>query len=221
MVLSAVVDLPIQTLYPRMNGPLDKTHEVLTKLFSTADIINNALVTILWRKIGPKSGNIWTANHFVPALKNICGQVNNEQFQPPEISTPIVSNKRKFSFEVTDNMEKDLKITRTEKSASSMTLSETIHSFSIENDFIVDQASDQSITNDDSVMSTEENGYNTGDKFENDVKPAYFPVPKNVTQLTPGQWHSGQEAYKWIAKKEYVHSEVPPGNKSNCFLLSE
>ncbi|KAL3848348.1 hypothetical protein ACJMK2_019216 [Sinanodonta woodiana] len=135
-----------------MNGPLDKTHELLTKLFSTADIINNAQVTILWSKSGPQIGKIWTANHFVPVLKNICGQVNHGQFQPPEMSTPIVSNKRKFSFEVTDNMEKDVKIT--EKSASSKTLSETIHSFSIKNDYIVDQASDQSITNDDSSMST-------------------------------------------------------------------
>ncbi|KAL3878439.1 hypothetical protein ACJMK2_030789 [Sinanodonta woodiana] len=170
-----------------MNGLLDKTHEVLTKLFSTADIINNAQVTILWSKIGPKSGNIWTVNHFVPVLKNICGQVNNEQFQPPEMSTPIVSNKMNFSFLLSDNMEKDVKITRTEKSASSKTLSETIHSFSIENDYVVDQGSDQSITSDDSFMSTEENGDNTGEKVENDAKPAYFPVPKNVKQLTLGQ----------------------------------
>ncbi|KAL3861920.1 hypothetical protein ACJMK2_007932 [Sinanodonta woodiana] len=70
-------------------------------------------------------------------------------------------------------------------------------------------------------MSTEENGDNTGGKVENDAKPAYFPVPKNVKQLTPGQWHSGQEAYKLITKKVYVHSEVPLGNKSNCFLLKK
>ncbi|KAL3878466.1 hypothetical protein ACJMK2_030811 [Sinanodonta woodiana] len=103
------------------------------------------------------------------------------------MSTPIVSNKRNFSFLLSDNMEKDVQINRTEKSTSSKTLSETIHSFSIENDYIVDQGSDQSITSDDSFMSTEENGDNTGEKVENDAKPDYFPVPKNVKQLTLGQ----------------------------------
>lgn len=46
-----------------------------------------------------------------------------------------------------------------------------------------------------------------------------IPVPENTNPLPNGRWHKAEDIYKLIKEKRYVHSEVPPGNKSNCYML--
>jgi hypothetical protein len=44
-------------------------------------------------------------------------------------------------------------------------------------------------------------------------------TPKNVVPST--KWHDATEILNIITNKEhlFVHTEVPPGNKSNCYML--
>ena len=46
-----------------------------------------------------------------------------------------------------------------------------------------------------------------------------LPVPENVKPLPRGKWQTADEIYKLVKQKDYVHSEVPPGDKSNCYML--
>ncbi|KAL3876254.1 hypothetical protein ACJMK2_034122 [Sinanodonta woodiana] len=83
IALSTIIGLPIQTLYPAMNGPLDRAPEVLTKLFSPDT--NKEPLTILWSRMGPGQRPMWTANHFVPVFKHDTTEdrvENTEQFMP-------------------------------------------------------------------------------------------------------------------------------------------
>ena len=45
------------------------------------------------------------------------------------------------------------------------------------------------------------------------------PVPENINPLPNGRWHKAEDIYTLIKEKKYVHTEVPPGNKSNCYML--
>ena len=44
-------------------------------------------------------------------------------------------------------------------------------------------------------------------------------VPANTHALNSGRWHSTEEAYKLVLKRDYVHSDVAPGDKSDRFML--
>ena len=47
-----------------------------------------------------------------------------------------------------------------------------------------------------------------------------LPVPENVKLLPRGKWQTTDEIYKLVKQKDFVHSdEVPPGDKSNCYML--
>ena len=46
-----------------------------------------------------------------------------------------------------------------------------------------------------------------------------LPVPASVKQLRQGRWHTAEELYNLITQPTEVNSDVPPGDKSNCYLL--
>lgn len=52
-------------------------------------------------------------------------------------------------------------------------------------------------------------------------KSKTLPVPENVKPLPQGRWHKAEDIYKLLKEKTYLHSDVPPGNKSDCFMLVE
>lgn len=45
------------------------------------------------------------------------------------------------------------------------------------------------------------------------------PVPASVKQLRQGRWHTAEELYNLITHPMEVNTDVPPGDKSNCYLL--
>ena len=116
MALSAVIGLPIQTLYPAMNGPKDTTPHAFSKLFSSDENRHREIVTVLWCRMGHWQRPTWTANHFVPVLKHekqepvLPKESINEQTNPwkeystihiipVDSSTPALIRKRKvFPF---------------------------------------------------------------------------------------------------------------------------
>ena len=82
MALSTVIGVPIQTVYPAMNGPRDKTPYALTKLFYTEENNHRDALTILWTRLSPWKPPTWTANHFVPVLKVTSQEKPHNDFQP-------------------------------------------------------------------------------------------------------------------------------------------
>lgn len=46
-----------------------------------------------------------------------------------------------------------------------------------------------------------------------------LPVPASVKQLRQGRWHTAEELYNLITHPMEVNTDVPPGDKSNCYLL--
>ncbi|KAL3865803.1 hypothetical protein ACJMK2_043154 [Sinanodonta woodiana] len=117
MSLSTIIGLPIQTLYPAMNRPLDRAPEVLTKLLSPDT--NKEPITILWSKMGPGQRPMWTANHFVPVFKHDTTEdrvENTEQFMPNYTSTLVTDRKRKATFLIKDNMGIDFMVTNSSRS---------------------------------------------------------------------------------------------------------
>ncbi|KAL3858649.1 hypothetical protein ACJMK2_008912 [Sinanodonta woodiana] len=113
MALSTIIGLPIQTLYPAMNGPLDRAPEVLTKLFSPDT--NKEPLTILWSRMGPGQRPMWTVNHFVHVFRHDTTEdrvENTEQLMPNDTSTPVTDRKRKATtFLIKDNMGLDFLVT--------------------------------------------------------------------------------------------------------------
>ncbi|KAK3611959.1 hypothetical protein CHS0354_011617 [Potamilus streckersoni] len=118
LALSTVIGLPIQTLYPAMNGPLDKAPEVLTKLFSPD--ANKEPFTIVWSRMGPVQRPIWTANHFVPVFRHGTTEdliQNTEHFKPNDIRTPVTDQKSNATFVVKDNIGVEFMVTYISKSS--------------------------------------------------------------------------------------------------------
>ena len=46
-----------------------------------------------------------------------------------------------------------------------------------------------------------------------------LPVPENVKPLPRGKWQTADDIYILVKQKDFVRSEVPPGDKSNCYML--
>ena len=46
-----------------------------------------------------------------------------------------------------------------------------------------------------------------------------FPAPSNINQLPQGRWHKAEEIYRILNEKNYVHEDVPPGDKSNSYMV--
>ncbi|KAL3884713.1 hypothetical protein ACJMK2_024827 [Sinanodonta woodiana] len=68
MALSITIGLPIQALYHATNGLVDKTLDVLVKLFSPD--ANKEHLTILWSRMGPSQRPMWIPNHFVHVFRH-------------------------------------------------------------------------------------------------------------------------------------------------------
>ena len=62
----------------------------------------------------------------------------------------------------------------------------------------------------------EESSINTSEMTEN---ISVLPVPKNVQPLPQDRWHKAEDIYKIIQERNFVHNEVPPGDKSNIYML--
>ena len=69
---------------------------------------------------------------------------------------------------------------------------------------------------DDNDMATDSTELNNLTEIETSQNT---PVPENINPLPNGRWHKAEDIYKIIKEKKYVHGEVPPGNKSNCYML--
>ena len=46
-----------------------------------------------------------------------------------------------------------------------------------------------------------------------------LPVPPTAKPLRQGRWHTADELYSIITNTTDVNKEVPPGNKSNCYMV--
>ena len=46
-----------------------------------------------------------------------------------------------------------------------------------------------------------------------------LPVPPTAKPLRQGRWHSADDLYQIIMQPSEVNPDVPPGDKSNCYLL--
>ena len=69
---------------------------------------------------------------------------------------------------------------------------------------------------DDSVSECDESSKDTSETTEN---THVLPVLKNVQPLPQGRWHKAEDIYKIIKQRSFVHNEVPPGDKSNSYML--
>ena len=83
MALSAVIGLPIKSVYPPMNGTKCKAHTALSKLFVTDENEKRETLTVMWSRMGPWRLPTWTGNHFVPILKGQTKAVTEKQ-QPTQ-----------------------------------------------------------------------------------------------------------------------------------------
>ena len=46
-----------------------------------------------------------------------------------------------------------------------------------------------------------------------------LPIPPTAKPLRQGRWHSADDLYQIIMQPSEVNPDVPPGDKSNCYLL--
>lgn len=68
IALADVICIPIQSLYPKMNGEADKVPKLLTKVIEPMSTYGKyKSIPIMWTKLG-ESGPIWLPNHFVPLI---------------------------------------------------------------------------------------------------------------------------------------------------------
>ena len=55
--------------------------------------------------------------------------------------------------------------------------------------------------------------------FDTTENTPELPTPKNVNPLPQDRWHKADDIFKLIKQKTFVHNEVPPGDKSNSYML--
>ena len=67
--LSDVIRRDLVSVYPRVNGPLDRTARILDTTFSPQQKMVNAPVYVMWTSASPRQlDKTWTPNHFVPLV---------------------------------------------------------------------------------------------------------------------------------------------------------
>ena len=291
MALSTVIGVPIQTVYPAMNGARDKTPDALTKLFHTEENRHRDAFIILWTRLGPWKPPTWTANHFVPVLKATTPpkphnyvhphatsmpkerpqpsmpeerpksdhaetemkEPSKEIFRPSTISTPLTESKRNGTMFLTDKMGNEIKITEiknasvlaSELEEESLLIRKQNYEEHVQSDVTEMEVDDVSVQGDSSVnneishilseysSNKEKNDPETNNENEctdsdsseepdeagNSFVTHFLPVPDNTYVLPSGRFHSTEEAYKLIMSKPYIHADVPPGDKSDRFML--
>ncbi|XP_018672093.2 uncharacterized protein LOC108950575 [Ciona intestinalis] len=76
LALTKVIQRPILSVYPVCNGVHDKVPQILSRLFSCGgNYSTDAIIIIMWTRIGEHNGKTWLPNHFVPLIKQqvLCG----------------------------------------------------------------------------------------------------------------------------------------------------
>ena len=240
MALSNVIGKPIRSIFPDVNGPPDPTAATMTKVFTNETIAENDTLTILWCRMGPKTEGTWYPNHFVPVIDT---EVNSTQ---QKTSTPLSREKTvPYASSLQDGLKNELSITEVAspiiedndckhiKNNADNSLFQTTsddRTFSpprkVRRTF--DTVSTPQITNSESSSHTSvdfdnetlpvpenvtENTSHDGTESDNKT----LPIPDNVTPLINGKWFEATQVFKVISERNYVHSDVPPGNKSNCY----
>lgn len=187
--LATVIDMPIVSMYPRLNGSADKVADILNRQFlplhggvDSSSSEHNA-VYILWSHTSlcqtTRKRKIWTPNHFVPLIKS--------HFSPVMASTP---NSRSVNDpDLTSPIKKQI----TQKSISSYS----------DSSFAITQSSDEIKTNE-----LDEKNWNA--HFDSSTVPA-GGTPNN------GKLLSNEEVYVIVltTNMEDTIADIPRGNKSN------
>ncbi len=94
---STVIKKKIRSIFPPVNGQVDATAQILNTTVSPINLPDcTSEVKIMWTRLGPSSGNVWTPNHFVP-LVPITPPLSTHRRQSASI-TPVV-----MSTAVTDH----------------------------------------------------------------------------------------------------------------------
>lgn len=186
--------------------------------------------------MGPRQRYTWTANHFVPILKQSANpdpMPHFEMFQLSKTSTPIDTKKRKVSFLISDTMDNEFevpeeKLSKRYETAELSNFDRGYIESSVNVDLMeisrkivhcnesnldTDLHSDTDVNHSDINMESCESYDN-----DNDESTIVLPVPDNVKSLA-NKWHSATDAYKLFVQRDFVHDDVPPGHKSNWFLL--
>ena len=65
---------------------------------------------------------------------------------------------------------------------------------------------------DESTVEGSESSYD-------DTNTTQLPVASTAKSLSQGRWHSADEIYKLLVDAKEVVEDVPPGDKSNFYLL--
>ena len=167
----------------------------------------------------------------------------NETFTPSVNSTPLLG-KRKHDFSLTDehgNTIKVYKIDPIKENSHSPVNKHLGNNLTLDSDC---QAKENKQTKvqfsskaENSESSNSESKNQTNQHQEDEVKYESFtsmdcsanesfehsklPIPKTVKPLPSGKWHSADQIYNLIVSpnSDSVVSEVPAGNKSNCYVL--
>ena len=69
--LASVIKRPVVSVYPQsINGAHDRVSSVLNRTLRPRldSDERHPAIYIMWTRVGPPTGTIWTANHFVPLL---------------------------------------------------------------------------------------------------------------------------------------------------------
>ena len=65
---------------------------------------------------------------------------------------------------------------------------------------------------DESAVEESESAYD-------DINTTQLPVASTAKPLSQGRWHSADEIYQLVVEAKEVVEDVPPGDKSNSYLL--
>ena len=70
MALSSVIKRDIYSVYPRMNGIIDKSAHILDTIFSPQKRLIRQPIYIMWSRVGEQEkGQDWRPNRFIPLME--------------------------------------------------------------------------------------------------------------------------------------------------------
>ena len=219
MALSNTIGLPIQSVYPRVNGQGDEVHRILTQTFMPDNHTEVEPLTILWTRQTASQQSTWVANHFVPVLQedhlSTDTQGDDSIFNDTLQTQYHVVNQSGTSFKITTIK------TNTEHNDSFQPTAMSTPSR--------DSCNMASTSHDNRDSATTTPPHNTYKDASNlDIsspnesitrEPEILPTAVGISPLPNGHPLPVEDVYTQIVQRQTVLPSVPPGDKSDSYML--
>ncbi|KAK3103858.1 hypothetical protein FSP39_022462 [Pinctada imbricata] len=208
---ASVLSANIKSVYPLVNGITDQCISILNRTFIPRNNGKNKQIQIMWS--GPKCGQTWTPNHFVPLLdcetsslpKDNLIRIDDDDEFPPLTLSRSSAPKTSPPLKTTKNKDKTMTVDTAE--ISSLNDSYVSKSGLFDNTEQLNEYVDE-LNKENSLLDVS----SSSDKVEH-------PFSNPVANSLPGKFMSAESQFLLIGENCDLVDEIPKGVKENVYFL--